>query len=400
MLLLPTPLVEYFTTDGPWPFFLTFHIQSVFGFCSLAINFVLILYAFCAGDCYNPHTSMWRSMLVVDILATAGFILDAESALKLQELSVSALPHFPSVDGSSQFVPSATTTTTTTTAAPLALDSSTVQSQAHPNPFKAGPPYTVYDIANGNFTVLGCTAQRPYLFLTLIARQWAALLVLFMGLERLLFVLYPLWLRSIRMNVAPLNVFIVFFALFSTGIAYTNATYVAAFEQTHFSCEATWAFGEDYGWFFFGIVIAPQALGCLFCIIAYFMVHHEHALRKFGGNRMKLASEKRKLRKIKWLLITSSSFVAFPQMLLLFLQLIAPQEMFLIKMLISQLFLAKCFGNILMYNRAIASTRFGFIELLKQWWDKRRKSRVNPTEAVNSVSFLVAQPQQQTTANP
>ncbi|KAL3121153.1 hypothetical protein niasHT_006058 [Heterodera trifolii] len=168
-----------FTTDGPWPFFLTFHIQSVFGFCSLAINFVLILYAFCAGDCYNPHTSMWRSMKNCPSVPFRTF----HPSMVRPNLCRPPPPQL-----------------TTTTAAPLALDSSTVQSQAHPNPFKAGPPYTVYDIANGNFTVLGCTAQRPYLFLTLIARQWAALLVLFMGLERLLFVLYPLWLRSIRMK--------------------------------------------------------------------------------------------------------------------------------------------------------------------------------------------------------
>uniref|UniRef100_A0A914IB29 G-protein coupled receptors family 1 profile domain-containing protein n=1 Tax=Globodera rostochiensis TaxID=31243 RepID=A0A914IB29_GLORO len=364
-MLLPS-IVEYFTTDEPWPFFLTFRIQSVFGFFSLAVNFIVAVYAFGADDCYIPHASLWRSQLVVDIMATAGFILDADSAFKFQEIKL--LDPTSSSDASSTMVP------TTNALPPTAF----LQKQA--NPFKTALlPYSLDELVH-NFTVFACTEQRPYLFVTLIARQWAALLVLFMGLERLLFVRYPLWIRSIRISVGPNNVFAVFFALFSAGIAYTNAIYVAAFEQTHFSCEASWAFGEDYGWFFYGIVIVPQLLGCGFCIIAYYMIHHEQALRRFGGNRQKLAGEKRKIRKIKWLLITCFAFVAVPQSLLFAFHVFAPKQLFLIKMLISQLFLAKCFGNILMYNRAVVSTRFGLFDMLKQKWDRRRKGRINPTE--------------------
>uniref|UniRef100_A0A183CKN9 G_PROTEIN_RECEP_F1_2 domain-containing protein n=1 Tax=Globodera pallida TaxID=36090 RepID=A0A183CKN9_GLOPA len=379
-MLLPS-IVEYFNTDEPWPFFLTFRIQSVFGFFSLAVNFIVAVYAFGVPNCYNPHTSLWQSLLVVDIMATVGFILDADSAFKFQE----SKPLDPTLsdDASSTMVP--------TNALPP-----TAFVQAQPNAFKMALPYSVDDLVH-NFTVFACTEQRPYLFITLIARQWAALLVLFMGLERLLFVRYPLWLRSIQISVGPNNLFAVFFALFSTGIAYTNAIYVAAFEQTHFSCEASWAFGEDYGWFFYGIVILPQLLGCGFCIIAYYMIHHEQALRRFGGNRQKLGREKRNISKVKWLLITCFAFVAVPQLLLFAFHVFAPKQLVLIKMLISQLFLAKCFGNILMYNRAIAMTRFGLFAMLKQKWHRRRKGARGSTQqfTANSVSHFIAQQQQQ-----
>lgn len=66
-------------------------------------------------------------------------------------------------------------------------------------------------------------------------------------------------------------------------------------------------------------------------------------------------------RKVKWLLITCFAFVAVPQSLLLILHILAPSQLFMAKLLLSQLFLAKCFGNILVYNRAVASTGHGIL---------------------------------------
>lgn len=54
-------------------------------------------------------------------------------------------------------------------------------------------------------------------------------------------------ISGIIFRKGPINVFALFFALFSTGIAYTNAMYVTPNEHTHFTCEVSWAFGQDYG---------------------------------------------------------------------------------------------------------------------------------------------------------
>lgn len=45
-----------------------------------------------------------------------------------------------------------------------------------------------------------CASAKPYLFLQLLGRQWPAAIVLVMGLERFLFVVYPLWFRVIRVR--------------------------------------------------------------------------------------------------------------------------------------------------------------------------------------------------------
>lgn len=73
-----------FTTNQPWAFFLTYRFQTGFGSFSLAINLILAFYAFGAGDCFNPHTSMWRTQLVIDILVAGGYILDATSAFRFR----------------------------------------------------------------------------------------------------------------------------------------------------------------------------------------------------------------------------------------------------------------------------------------------------------------------------
>lgn len=75
------------------------------------------------------------------------------------------------------------------------------------NSNRVGAQFVVqpFDHTLENGTVADCVAQRPYLFIVLACRQWAALLVFIMGLERLLFVCYPLWFRSIRIRFGQIS---------------------------------------------------------------------------------------------------------------------------------------------------------------------------------------------------
>ena len=72
-------------SDEIWTFFLTYRLQLAFAIAALLINLVLCVYAFTAGDCYNPHTSMWRTQLVIDILVALGYVLDATSAFRFRK---------------------------------------------------------------------------------------------------------------------------------------------------------------------------------------------------------------------------------------------------------------------------------------------------------------------------
>ena len=72
-------------SDEIWTFFLTYRLQLAFAIAALLVNLVLCVYAFTAGDCYNPHTSMWRTQLVIDILVALGYVLDATSAFRFRK---------------------------------------------------------------------------------------------------------------------------------------------------------------------------------------------------------------------------------------------------------------------------------------------------------------------------
>lgn len=49
-------------------------------------------------------------------------------------------------------------------------------------------------------SVSKCTSDKPYSFFILLSRQWTAMLTLVMGLERFLFVAYPLWFKVVRVR--------------------------------------------------------------------------------------------------------------------------------------------------------------------------------------------------------
>ncbi|CAK5046561.1 unnamed protein product [Meloidogyne enterolobii] len=336
-------------------FFVAYRVQLYIAIIALIINLIICIYSFCVFDCFNPHTTMWRTQLILDICIAIGYILDSCSFISLEN-------SFSSLNNNNNLISQQQPQTTTN------ISSSLDQL-----------------IKLTNNTVTDCNNKKPHLFLLLACRQWAAVLVFIMGLERVLFLCYPLWFRSIRVRKSPINTFVLFFVLFSAGIAYTNVSMVCPYEPTHFTCELTWAFGIDYGYLSNGIIILSQLFGFIFLVIAAYFVHRlDWPLRRFGGNRNKVISEKRKIRKIKWLILSCLVFIAFPQFLLLLLHFKSPNGLYLIKLIVSWLFLTKMFSNIYIY---ILATRYGkgMFGLIKEWWKNRKKTAINPNESMATI---------------
>ncbi|KAL7078609.1 hypothetical protein ACQ4LE_002316 [Meloidogyne hapla] len=252
---------ELMYTNDLSTFFLAYRFQLGIAIIALFINLIICIYSFIVVDCYNPHTSMWRTQLILDIFIAIGYILDSFSFISLEN----------SLSENNNYLISQ----------PPQTNISSLQQL----------------IKLTNNTVTDCNNKKPHLFLLLVCRQWAAILVFIMGLERVLFLCYPLWFRSIRVSKGPINTFVLFFVLFSAGIAYTNVSMVCPYEPAHFTCEVTWAFGVDYGYISNGLIILFQLFGFIFLIIAAIFVHRQDwPLRRFGGNRNKVISEKRKIR--------------------------------------------------------------------------------------------------------
>uniref|UniRef100_A0A915DC55 G-protein coupled receptors family 1 profile domain-containing protein n=1 Tax=Ditylenchus dipsaci TaxID=166011 RepID=A0A915DC55_9BILA len=209
-----------------------------------------------------------------------------------------------------------------------------------------------------------------------------------MGFERFLFVTYPLWFKSIRVRRGPIIVFTLMFATMSAAVGYTNSLFVGPEEKTHFTCELTWAFGDNYGWCQSFFIIVPQVLGCLFNSYASWFVSRNCALLHFGNNRTKLSSEKRKIRKAKPILWTSTISSICPQIGLIVLRLYYRWHMQSFKLLVSQLFLGKCLANLLVYH-IMAKRNRGILYQAKEWMKRRSKRRVDPNESVTSISYYV-----------
>lgn len=129
-----------------------------------------------------------------------------------------------------------------------------------------------------------------------MARQWIAVLALIVGIERFLFVAYPLWFKVIRVHRAPVILFLIFFVAMSSSIGYTNGLVVVPHEKIHFSCNWVFAFGDDYGWAQSILIIASLIAAWFFNFYAQYILREERALAHFGNNRLKITSERRKIK--------------------------------------------------------------------------------------------------------
>ncbi|KAH7729261.1 hypothetical protein AAVH_02736 [Aphelenchoides avenae] len=174
-----------------------YRIELVTALGALLVNLFVIIYAY-TGDRFSPHTTMLRTVLIIDILTNVGHICEAFSSLFgdpiVRQLSLWPIPE-----------------------------------DAH------------------YVSISDCSVAKPYLFLMLLGRQWSSAIVLVMGLERFLFVVYPLWFRVIRVRRGPIIMFTLTFVMLSASIGYTNSLFVSPQELSHSSCEVTWAFGDNYG---------------------------------------------------------------------------------------------------------------------------------------------------------
>ncbi|KAE9553619.1 hypothetical protein FO519_003164 [Halicephalobus sp. NKZ332] len=172
------------------------------------INIVVCTYSF-TGSTFSPNTAIFRTNLVIDIISCVGFMLDSFSTLL-------------NIPGSSRVTQKDT--------------------------LKSPNPLDILTINDDHFVRINdCAVYKPFLFLILLSRQWISMIMLVVGLERLLYICYPLWFRAIRVRRTPIVLFTLCFSLLSSSIAYTNSLFVSPDEITYYSCEVTWAFGDNYG---------------------------------------------------------------------------------------------------------------------------------------------------------
>ncbi|KAF7635791.1 hypothetical protein Mgra_00004704, partial [Meloidogyne graminicola] len=66
-------------------FIFAYRIQLILSIIALLINLIICLYSFYIFDCYNPHTTMWKTQLIIDIFISIGYIFDSFSNFKLLE---------------------------------------------------------------------------------------------------------------------------------------------------------------------------------------------------------------------------------------------------------------------------------------------------------------------------
>uniref|UniRef100_A0A914DTW1 G-protein coupled receptors family 1 profile domain-containing protein n=1 Tax=Acrobeloides nanus TaxID=290746 RepID=A0A914DTW1_9BILA len=315
-----------------------YRIQLVLSIIALFINVIIYAYAYSSRERFCPHVTMFRTMMFIDTLNSIGYLLDAFTTLINKNL--------------------------------MDLENGVVISSEILVP------------------VQKCTSDKPYSFFILLSRQWTAMLTLVMGLERFLFVAYPLWFKVVRVRRTPIVLFTLSFVLLSACIGYTNSLFIQPFEWTFYTCENTWAYGDNYGFFQAGLIIAQQYFGWFFCFYAWCVVRRRNALRHFGSNRIRLQSERRKIRKAIWMISAMTLFNGFPEISIVVLRLISEFGLQRIKIIVSQFFICKCFANIILYF-VLDRMGPGIIGLFKKWWIKRRKMRVEPSDSVASVSYYV-----------
>ncbi|CAD5220454.1 unnamed protein product [Bursaphelenchus okinawaensis] len=323
--------------DTPDNFFCYMYIlQAILSIIGFIVNLIICIFAF-SGDRFSPHTAMTRALLWADVMSSFAYIADSISSLLQRNADI-----------------------------------------------VLGPPQFEY------VSISTCASNKPQLFFLQIGRQWRSVIILIMGVERYLFITYPLWFKVVRVRRLPILIFTTCYVLLSAGIAYTNALVIDPTELTHFSCEVTWAFGDNYGWCQSGMVIVAITVAFLLNYYARYVVRKDTALLHFGNNRPRLNNEKRKIRKAMWLISATLITCVIPQVLLVVLRALDQRGLQKWKLLVSQLFLLKFIANfVLMAKLSRVGPQLSFFAPRFCCSMTLRKARVDHNDSIASVSYYV-----------
>uniref|UniRef100_A0AC34REA7 G-protein coupled receptors family 1 profile domain-containing protein n=1 Tax=Panagrolaimus sp. JU765 TaxID=591449 RepID=A0AC34REA7_9BILA len=330
---------------------LSYKITVLIAALGIAINFLVCVYAF-AATTFSPNTAIFRATLIIDVISCAGYLLDATSTLV----------NIPGT-GRIQY-----------------KDGTTIQNL--PNSYTLSKEMHMVKVND-------CAVYKPFLFFILLARQWISMIMLVMGLERLLFVCYPLWFRAIRVRRTPIVLFTLCFSLLSSSIAYTNSIFINPDEDTYYSCEVTWAFGDNYGWCQSFLIVFEQFLAWGFVVYSFTIAMKRSAILRFGNQREKLIMERKRIRRAMWLISATLLFCGLPQFILFLLRFYWNWRFAIVKQYISIFFNLKCFANILLFF-VLGDHKKTFIRLMKSLFTRKDKRRIEACDSVISVSYYVA----------
>uniref|UniRef100_A0AC35GEQ5 G-protein coupled receptors family 1 profile domain-containing protein n=1 Tax=Panagrolaimus sp. PS1159 TaxID=55785 RepID=A0AC35GEQ5_9BILA len=288
-----------------------FKTTMVFAIFAFVINIILCTYAF-SHTSYSPLTVIFRLLLVIDGIHSAGYMLDSFSVLlNLPGNSRTDFKEYPGF-------------TVEQTYALLSKDKHMVR-------------------------IIDCAVYKPFLFFILLARQWSAMIAFVIGLERSLQIFYPLWFKTIKLKRTPIVLFTLSFNLLSCSIAYINSLFVSPLEETYYSCEVTWAFGENYGWCQSAVIIAEYLGGWILSGYAFCITQRPSALIHFGNQKEKISAERRRTRKALWLTTACLIFNGLPQGGLMLLRMRSNYNDADLKQYVASMFLAKSVANIFLH---------------------------------------------------
>lgn len=166
------------------------------------INFLMAVIAFVGDSHFTPYQPIVRALIFMELLTSGVYVHDAFKSLT--------------------------------------------------HPMDAGP--------GGFVSIRDCSENRSYAYLVIACRQWGAQVIMIMGLERYLFMRYPLWFKTIRLRKCPIIASTLIFTTISVSIAYVNALFVMPNDRAFLTCEPTFAFG-DYGWIHCFFTLVPIITG-------------------------------------------------------------------------------------------------------------------------------------------
>src|SRR4051812_5408896 len=118
-------------------------LQLVLSSTAVASNLLLAIVAFVGDSHFSPYQAMFRVIVFVDLAISGSYLVDS-------------------------------------------LDKSLLR-----------PTETGWD---GFVTISDCSNNKVYLYAIIACRQWGSHIILTIGVERLLFMRYPLWFKSIRVQ--------------------------------------------------------------------------------------------------------------------------------------------------------------------------------------------------------
>ncbi|KAI6175464.1 hypothetical protein M3Y97_00691800 [Aphelenchoides bicaudatus] len=318
-----------------------YNTELALSIATFVITLFIFVFAF-SGDRFNPHTAMMRAFLFGDLVHSFALMMESLTALLPEDVSIR---------------------------------------------HSLGPPRAMF------VSISECVIFRPYLFLISMSRQWIAVLALIVGLERFLFICYPLWFKVVRVRRIPIIMFVTCYVALSSSIGYTNSLVVAPDEQIHFTCDSTWAFGDHFGWCQAFVIIVSVTVGWCLNYYAFTVASEERSLMLFGNNRGKMNSERRKIRKAMWMLTIVLICVVLPQIAIVCLRLIDRWRFQPLKLIANQVFMLKALGNMLMVRQLSRGSSIWKVSV-RIWcccFKPVRKTRqvVDNCESIASISKYV-----------